>query len=118
MTIRTTSCKPDVKFTEHNILCATRGMINAIACAAMEQNIESALDIYADGTRQSIESDLGSLLRGSTLEFLENTIEDLKKSLLAAVAAAEFTVKVRGLDYSSSGTLDDIKIDFHFTPAE
>ena len=120
--IRTTSQHPEVKFTANGVLYASKQVINELARNAMESILESTLEMYADDneeeiSRSSIEKDIEASLRNRTLEFLEDAISDYKNCLLAAVRSATFTAKVRGLDYARNGDIEDIKIDFNYTPA-
>jgi hypothetical protein len=117
MTIRQTAPVTEVTFTASNVLCPTTQVVHALARNAMESILDTTLEMCAEDSTQSrvsIEADIDAMLRERTLEFVNSAVNDYKKSLIDAVNSAEFTVKVRGIDYSCTGLIEDIKVDFSF----
>lgn len=107
---------PDCETVKTNsVLYSSHDAIRKLAIMMMVNTAETNVDMVMDcsneyKTKEEIEAVFQGL-NEVALEMLDDHIDDLRRSLEAALRDIKYTARVRRLDYDKDGSLSDVTVD-------
>ena len=101
-----------------NVLYAQEQAVRALAQACMVSLAEADVDMLLDCPNEyPTKADMERVFTGlhdQAADFINDTFEDLKERILAELAKARYTARVKALHYNDEGAVDDIDLQLTF----
>lgn len=103
-------------FTAEQALWTNRDLVDAVVRAALASQTEAFLDMIIDTerpeeiTRASVNETLKGV-KDSTGEFLNDVINDLRRTVELRLTSARYGAAVTGIKYDLDGDVTDIEVD-------
>ena len=107
------------RFTAQDTVQAKEELVKAIVRDALVSRTDAFIDMLCDChrdmkeselTRAGIQAALGSI-KGTTADFLDNVLSDLKDAVLDRLKEANYGAIVTGIKYNLAGEIVDVDVD-------
>jgi hypothetical protein len=102
------------------VLCSDPEVVEQLVKLAVISMVEANTDMVVDCSedytcKSQIDAAFGEeLIRAQVNDYLTDVLEDFSMRVLQEVDKVRFTARVRGLDYTAAGELNDVTVDVAF----